>query len=77
MILRLHRHLHACVECGREFFICSQRDCDLAPEVCAGCEQDRMDDYFNELYLSTLEQKDTTCPTSMTHSQAPISKPRI
>lgn len=79
MIFRLHRHIHSCIECGREFFICSRRDCDLAPQVCAGCEQDRMDDYLN--VQERLNQLDTykelhPCPTSMTPIRANISKPR-
>lgn len=48
------RHLHSCTECGRGFYVCSERDCSLAPEVCQGCEMDRQDAYF-----STLETKDT------------------
>jgi hypothetical protein len=37
------QHLHACVECGRPFYLCCERDCALAPEVCQACEMDRMD----------------------------------
>lgn len=51
----MKRHEHACKECGRVFYLCSDRDCAIAPEVCQGCEMDRMD-----AYLSTLTQPDTT-----------------
>jgi hypothetical protein len=46
------QHLHACVECGRGFYVCTQRDCALAPEVCQGCEMDRMDAYLSQPVLN-------------------------
>lgn len=55
------QHAHSCLECERVFFICTERDCDLAPEVCPGCEQDRMDAYFSQLML----------PVATTHTPTP------
>ena len=51
------QHLHACQECGRPFYLCSARDCGIAPEVCQACEMDRMDHYLNQplLPLATKE----------------------
>lgn len=42
------QHVHACTECQRPFFICCERDCDLAPDVCPACEMDRQDAYFSQ-----------------------------
>jgi hypothetical protein len=55
------RHIHKCHECGRGFYLCSARDCDVAPEVCRGCELDRQDAYLNSLTTPPqLTHKDTT-----------------
>ncbi len=48
------RHTHQCSECGRPFYLCSERDCDLAPEVCRGCEMDRQDDFFDRLTANSV-----------------------
>lgn len=50
-------HVHACLECGRPFYLCCERDCDLAPTVCQACEMDRQDAYF-----SSLAQVDAPAP---------------
>lgn len=57
------RHTHLCQECGREFYLCSERDCDLAPAVCRGCEMDRQD-----AYVTSLEP---TQPKGHDHAQLP------
>jgi hypothetical protein len=50
------RHTHQCSECGRPFYLCSERDCTLAPDVCQGCEADRQDDYFDRLEAQHLSR---------------------
>lgn len=51
------QHAHACTECGRVFYLCSDRDCDLAPQVCQGCEMDRQDAYLNTLEFNSTQQE--------------------
>lgn len=61
MIRRAKRHLHACGECGRPFYLCSDRDCTLEPKVCQACEMDRQDGYLSQLETTQLTQdKDQT-----------------
>jgi len=48
------RHMHRCAECQREFYLCSERDCTLAPEVCQGCEMDRQDAFFDKIEAARL-----------------------
>jgi len=43
------RHTHQCSECGRPFYLCSERDCEMAPDTCRACEMDRQDDYMDRL----------------------------
>lgn len=57
-------HTHNCDECKRVFYLCSERDCDLAPAVCRGCEMDRQDAYMN-----SLEPKTNTNPKEQTHEK--------
>ncbi len=62
---RLHylTHVHRCNDCGRGFYLCTERDCDLAPAVCRACEMDRQD-----AYLSTLEQTHTQPEPNRRHA---------
>ncbi len=53
-------HAHACTECGRTFYLCSERDCALAPAVCLGCELDRQDAYFSQLDSQSPTHKELT-----------------
>ncbi len=69
------RHVHACVECGRGFYLCSERDCDLAPDTCRACEMDRLDAYFSQpaLPLTRIPQE----PQSHEHQQSiPLDLPQ-
>lgn len=52
------RHMHACKECGRPFYLCSERDCALAPDACQGCEMDRMDAYLSQPSLPIVGDAD-------------------
>ncbi len=45
------RHTHQCSECGRPFYLCSERDCEMAPDTCRACELDRQDDYMDRLEM--------------------------
>ncbi len=45
------RHTHQCSECGRPFYLCSERDCDMAPDTCRACELDRQDDYMDRIEM--------------------------
>jgi hypothetical protein len=58
---RVPQHLHACADCGRPFYLCSERDCAVAPEICQGCELDRLDAYFTQPTLPI------TCTTHGDH----------
>ncbi len=47
------RHTHQCSECGRPFYLCSERDCEMAPDTCTGCEMDRQDAFFDQVEMTT------------------------
>lgn len=48
---RPNQHLHSCADCGRPFYVCTERDCDIAPAVCQGCELDRLDAHMTQPVL--------------------------
>ena len=50
-------HTHRCTECGRAFYVCSERDCAMAPTVCQGCELDRMDAYLTSQELTRADHR--------------------
>ena len=53
------QHVHQCAECGRDFYLCSQRDCCVAPEVCRGCELDRQDHWMNTQEANRADHRES------------------
>lgn len=50
-------HMHCCVGCGRQFYICTPKDCAVAPTVCLGCEMDERDKRMTRLENEAAKER--------------------